>query len=253
MVTEIKDRTIALLIDSDNVSQDYFTILLEELNKYGNVTYKRIYGDFTSKQANGWRPLLLQHAIEPIQQYAAVTGKNATDSAMIIDAMDILYSAKVDCFCLATSDSDFTKLATRFRNENYIVIGAGEQKTPQSFRKACHHFLLMDTLLKTNKLADKKEANNDIYKNYNQTPDGVLSLPELIKLGRQIIVENTDDNDGWMNYGNFYQQLCVKENSFNPRNYCGQNKRPLNFFRELPGKPFTLKVDGHSQQIRNSK
>ena len=122
---EIKDRTIALLIDSDNVSSDYFSILLDELSQYGKVTYRRLYGDFTNPRANGWKNALLEYSIEQIQQVAFTTGKNATDSKMIIDAMDILYQGKVDCFCLATSDSDFTNLAMRFRNDNIAVIGAG--------------------------------------------------------------------------------------------------------------------------------
>ena len=146
---EIKDRTIALLIDSDNVSSDYFSILLDELSQYGKVTYRRLYGDFTNPRANGWKNALLEYSIEQIQQVAFTTGKNATDSKMIIDAMDILYQGKVDCFCLATSDSDFTNLAMRFRNDNIAVIGAGEQKTPLSFRRACDIFIAIYALLKT--------------------------------------------------------------------------------------------------------
>ncbi|MDE7082969.1 MAG: NYN domain-containing protein [Clostridia bacterium] len=136
---EIKDRTIALLIDSDNVSAKYFSIILDELSQYGKVTYRRLYGDFTNPKANGWKQALLDYSIEQIQQVAFTTGKNATDSKMIIDAMDILYKGNVDCFCLATSDSDFTNLAMRFRNDNLVVIGAGEQKTPSSF--IIHHML----------------------------------------------------------------------------------------------------------------
>jgi uncharacterized LabA/DUF88 family protein len=264
-IMQIEGKTIALLIDSDNISHDYFTILMEELNKFGTVTYRRIYGDFTTQNANGWRPLLQEYAIEPMQQYAGAAGKNSTDSAMIIDAMDILYTEKVDCFCLATSDSDFTKLATRLRNANIVVIGAGEQKTPQSFRAACSQFLLMDTLLATSKGAkqsaatvDKKSTTTakktaekaDEYVGYTQDPQGVLSLKKLIELAKQIIKENDDDGDGWMNYGLFIQQLRNRENSFNPRNYCGENKRELTFFKDLPNKPFTIEVGGNKQRIK---
>ena len=154
---EIKDRTIALLIDSDNVSSDYFSILLDELSQYGKVTYRRLYGDFTNPRANGWKNALLEYSIEQIQQVAFTTGKNATDSKMIIDAMDILYQGKVDCFCLATSDSDFTNLAMRFRNDNIAVIGAGEQKTPLSFRRACDIFIAIDALLKTGQAQKEKK------------------------------------------------------------------------------------------------
>jgi len=133
---EIRDKVIALLIDSDNISREYYAILLDELSKYGRVTYRRLYGDFSKPKANDWQQVLLDYSIEQVQQIAYTSGKNATDSSMIIDAMDILYKRKVDCFCLATSDSDFTGLAMRFRNDNIIVIGAGEEKTPSSFRKA---------------------------------------------------------------------------------------------------------------------
>lgn len=153
---EIKDRTIALLIDSDNISSDYFSIILDELSQYGKVTYRRLYGDFTNPKANGWKSVLLEYSIEQIQQVTFTSGKNATDSKMIIDAMDILYKGNVDCFCLATSDSDFTNLAMRFRNDNLIVIGAGEDKTPQSFRRACDIFISIDKLLKT-----REQPNNN--------------------------------------------------------------------------------------------
>lgn len=152
---EIKDKTIALLIDSDNISREYYSILLDELSKYGRVTYRRLYGDFSKPKSNGWKDALLEYSIEQIQQIAYTNGKNATDLSMVIDAMDILFKGKVDCFCLATSDSDFTGLAMRFRNDNIIVIGAGEEKTPDSFRKACDRFISIDELLKATKQPGK--------------------------------------------------------------------------------------------------
>lgn len=152
---EIKDKTIAMLIDSDNVSKEYYAILLDELSKYGRVTYRRLYGDFSKPKSNGWKDALLEYSIEQIQQIAYTNGKNATDLSMVIDAMDILFKGKVDCFCLATSDSDFTGLAMRFRNDNIIVIGAGEEKTPDSFRKACDRFISIDELLKAKKDTEK--------------------------------------------------------------------------------------------------
>ena len=263
---ENKDRTIALLIDSDNISQDYFAILMEELNKFGSITYSRIYGDFTSQNANGWRPLLLEHAIEPMQQYPSVSGKNATDSAMIIDAMDIMYTGKVDCFCLATSDSDFTKLATRFRNANITVIGAGEAKTPIAFRAACHHFLLMDTLLantkaketaqKTSAKAGQKKPSTETTETkkaggYILKPSGVLSLEKLVSEVKEIIKQWDSNGDGWANYGNVYGELCKKHNTFQPKNY-GVNMTPINFFKNLPQKPFTIEVGPGVQRIRTN-
>jgi len=194
---EIKDRTIALLIDSENISQKYFTILLDELNNLGNVTYKRIYGDFTKTNADGWRSLLLEFAIEPMQQYSCTVGKNSTDSAMIIDAMNILYKGVVDCICLATSDSDFTKLATRFRNEKYVVIGAGEEKTPQAFRTACHRFLLMDVLLAKSKDKKIKVAETPAVKEQT-SPKGEnkpIAQNRLIELAKTIIRNGADMAD----------------------------------------------------------
>ncbi|MDR1138733.1 MAG: NYN domain-containing protein [Clostridiales bacterium] len=154
---EIKDKTIALLIDSDNISREYYSVLLEELSKYGRVTYRRLYGDFSKPKQNGWQSVLLEHSIEQRQQSNYTKGKNSTDSSMIIDAIDILYTGKVDCFCLATSDSDFTGLAVRFRNDNLIVIGAGEKKTPQSFRHACDRFIAIDDLLQVHRLSRTKD------------------------------------------------------------------------------------------------
>lgn len=140
------DKRYALLIDADNVSAKYITPILDELSKYGNVTYKRIYGDWTSRQNSSWKDELLSSSITPIQQFSYTTGKNATDSALIIDAMDILYTSTVDGFCIVSSDSDFTKLASRIRETGLTVIGMGEKKTPLAFRKACDIFTRLELL-----------------------------------------------------------------------------------------------------------
>jgi len=238
---EIENRTIALLIDSENISQKYFTILMDELNKFGDVTYRRIYGDFT--KANGWRDMLLQFAIEPMQQYSSVAGKNSSDAAMIIDAMDILYKGNVDCICLATSDSDFTKLATRFRNEGYVVIGAGEEKTPSSFRVACHRFLLMDVLLKDIKEeapAVKPEKEKTVTKSAKVaeeqpaplTESILISLRRLVDIAKEIIESNAE-SDGWMHLSTFMNELYKKENAFNPKNYGYPHGKPSLFFKAV--------------------
>ena len=191
---EIKDRTIALLIDSDNISSDYFSIILDELSQYGKVTYRRLYGDFTNPKANGWKSVLLEYSIEQIQQVTFTSGKNATDSKMIIDAMDILYKGNVDCFCLATSDSDFTNLAMRFRNDNLIVIGAGEDKTPQSFRRACDIFISIDKLLKT-----REQPNNNRKGKAKKTENSSQKVDKIIKIAKSIVQEGADI-DGWMHF-----------------------------------------------------
>lgn len=144
------DDRFALLIDADNVSAKYIKPILDELSKYGNVTYKRIYGDWTSTYNSSWKEELLQNSITPIQQFSYTQGKNATDSAMIIDAMDMLYTSELEGFCLVSSDSDFTKLASRLRESGRMVIGMGESKTPGPFRKACDIFTELELLLEDN-------------------------------------------------------------------------------------------------------
>ena len=142
----MKDLKIAVLIDGDNIPSKYISEMMEEITKYGTPTVKRIYGDWTKPHLAKWKNVLLENAISPVQQYSYTTGKNATDSAMIIDAMDILYSNKVDAFCLASSDSDFTKLETRLREAGLQVFGIGEKKTPDPFIVACDKFIYLEIL-----------------------------------------------------------------------------------------------------------
>ena len=140
------DRRFAVLIDADNVSDKYIKIILDEVSTQGVANYKRIYGNWTSPTMASWKNVLLDYSVTPIQQYSYTTGKNATDSAMIIDAMDILYSGKVEGFCLVSSDSDFTRLASRLREGGMTVIGMGEKKTPKPFIAACNMFRYLDVL-----------------------------------------------------------------------------------------------------------
>ena len=137
---------LAVLIDADNAQPSIIAALLAEIATYGEATVKRIYGDFTASASAGWKKVLQNHAIKPVQQYAYTTGKNATDSTMIIDAMDLLYTRRFDGFCLVSSDSDFTGLALRIREEGLLVFGFGEEKTPEAFRNACHKFVLTEVL-----------------------------------------------------------------------------------------------------------
>lgn len=165
---------LALLIDSDNVSSKYLNGIFDELSQYGTVTYRRIYGDFTTSANARWSEKLLEKSIIPIQQFSNTSGKNATDSALIIDAMDLLYNSNVDGFCIVSSDSDFTRLASRLRESGKIVIGMGEKKTPDSFRAACTVFTELENLLEsetkssaTNKAAIVEDIINIITKNDN--------------------------------------------------------------------------------------
>src|SRR6195952_312461 len=160
----IKDLRLAVLIDADNVPYANVKQMFEEIAKYGTPTFKRIYGDWTSPGKSGWKSVLLPNAITPIQQYSYTTGKNASDSALIIDAMDILYTGKVDGFCIVSSDSDFTRLATRLREAGMRVFGMGERKTPTPFISACDKFIYIEilkeerTVVKATSIATKEKT-----------------------------------------------------------------------------------------------
>jgi uncharacterized protein (TIGR00288 family) len=158
-------RAIAVLIDGDNAQAALLPQVLAEISKFGLITVKRIYGDWTTTSMNSWKKLLHKYAIQPIQQFRYTVGKNATDSAMIIDAMDLLHSNDVDGFCIVSSDSDYTRLATRIREEGLFVIGVGEKKTPEAFTNACNQFIYCENLTETKetKKITKKEEKSDMH------------------------------------------------------------------------------------------
>ena len=209
----MEDQKFALLIDSDNISADYIKIILQELSKYGTVTYKRIYGDWTRSTSNKWKDVLLANSINPVQQYSYTTGKNATDSAMIIDAMDILYSGHVTGFCLASSDSDFTRLAMRLRESGMYVIGMGERKTPEPFRSACEKFVLLD--LVSNVDSPVKNTPNSTLET---TTDALTPLSEIEQALVKIIADNGTDGIS-MDIGELGSRLSKMYPSFDVRNY----------------------------------
>lgn len=189
------DDKYALLIDADNVSAKYIKPILDELSKYGNVTYKRIYGDWTSTYNSSWKEELLHNSITPIQQFSYTHGKNATDSAMIIDAMDMLYTSELEGFCLVSSDSDFTKLASRLRESGKTVIGMGEDKTPAPFRKACDIFTVLELLLEDNTI--EKEEKCTIHttgKDARKSSTDVVSKNQIEESVVKIITENQNDD-----------------------------------------------------------
>lgn len=216
------DLKLAVLIDGDNIPSAYVKEMMEEIAKYGNPTIKRIYGDWTKPNLSKWKNLLLENAITPIQQYGYTTGKNATDSAMIIDAMDILYSEKVNGFCLVSSDSDFTRLATRLREAGMQVFGIGEKKTPHPFIVACDKFIYIE-ILKNQVEGSITEANksNSIEKN---SVDKVT--PQVIKVISTTISDLADD-DGWAFLGDVGSLLQKKQPNFDSRNFGFQKLTPL--------------------------
>ena len=211
---------LAVLIDGDNIPSAHVKEMMEEIAKYGNPTIKRIYGDWTNPHLSKWKNLLLQNVITPIQQYAYTTGKNATDSAMIIDAMDILYSEKVNGFCLVSSDSDFTKLATRLREAGMQVIGIGEKKTPTPFIVACDKFIYIEILRK------QSTSKEDI----NKKDEAVESIdritPKVIKLISSTITDSSDE-DGWAFLGDVGSLIQKKQPNFDSRNYGFEKLTPL--------------------------
>ena len=188
----MEDR-IALLIDADNVSAKYIKPILDELSKYGNVTYKRIYGDWRRSNSASWKEELLQNSITPIQQFSYTHGKNATDSAMIIDAMDMLYTSELEGFCLVSSDSDFTKLASRLRESGKLVIGMGEDKTPSPFRKACDIFTVLELLLEDSTM-EKDERSSGQQHEKEQKKGTAPSKQQIEEVVVKIITENQNDD-----------------------------------------------------------
>ena len=233
-------RRLAVLIDADNAQASVIEGLLAEVAKYGLASVKRIYGDFTSQQLGQWKKVLLQHSISPVQQFAYTVGKNATDSSLIIDAMDLMYTGRFDGMCLVTSDSDFTRLAQRLREEGLTVYGFGERKTPDAFVQACDKFVYTEVLrAEQTASAPSRPAQKAAKKVAAKTtqaqgkpavapaspapapkPAGPLPLP--LELIRQAIEEASDD-EGWAHLGTMGSYLNKVRPDFDPRLY-GQKK-----------------------------
>lgn len=229
---------LAVLIDADNAQASVIEGLLEETAKYGVASVKRIYGDFTAQNSNSWKKVLLKHSINPVQQFAYTTGKNATDSSLIIDAMDLMYTGRFDGMCLVSSDSDFTRLAQRLREEGLTVYGFGERKTPDAFVQACDKFIYTEVLRVETKaelqeakalVAETREAPAALQpssekgilppiERVSAKLDGTAILPVPFDLLRQAIEEVSDD-DGWSrlaDVGNYIQKI---KNDFDSRLY----------------------------------
>jgi uncharacterized LabA/DUF88 family protein len=225
------DQRLAVLIDADNVPPSRIKAMLEEIAKYGTPTFKRIYGDWTSPTKSSWKSVLLPYAITPIQQYSYTTGKNASDSALIIDAMDILYSGKVGGFCIVSSDSDFTRLATRLREAGMTVYGMGEKKTPLPFISACDKFIYIEIL--ESPVQEEKSISDSPSTAKKIKPPAALTskpmskvTPEFVKLVKDSINDLADE-DGWAFLSNLGLLLIKKMPDFDPRNYGYKKLTPL--------------------------
>lgn len=216
-----QDNRFAVLIDADNVSEKYIKFILDEISNDGVATYKRIYGDWTKPALGMWKNVLLDFSITPIQQYGYTTGKNATDSAMIIDAMDILYSGNVEGFCIVSSDSDFTRLAVRLRESGMFVVGMGEKKTPTAFISACNKFRYLEVLAQDDNPVVAPEESADEAESTEMTP------LETIRSAIRTIVQEISDDDGRAFVGEIGNMLVRRYPDFDVRNYGFRKLTPL--------------------------
>ena len=216
------DKRFAILIDADNVSEKYIKLILDEISADGIATYKRIYGDWTRPAMNSWKNVLLDYSITPIQQYGYTTGKNATDSAMIIDAMDILYSGNVEGFCIVSSDSDFTRLAVRLRESGMYVVGMGEKKTPNPFIAACNKFKYLEVLNQA--VNAPKEVEKVPLLPVEESPDmtGIATVKKAI----EAILDEYDE-DEWVFIGDIGSRLQKRFPDFDTRNYGYKKLTPF--------------------------
>ena len=227
----LNDLRLAVLIDADNIPYSNVKGMLEEIAKYGTPTFKRIYGDWTMPTISGWKSVLLENAITPIQQYSYTKGKNSTDSALIIDAMDILYSGKVDGFCIVSSDSDFTRLATRLREAGMKVIGIGERKTPYPFIVACDKFIYLEiitsTTLSIEPSTEPKKKGKPVVRKKKIEESNQPSPAKIVKrLIASSITDIADDN-GWAYLGDVGNLILKKQPDFDPRNFGFPKLTPL--------------------------
>ncbi len=206
-------RKIALLIDGDNAQASLLPQMLVEAGKYGQVTVRRIYGDWTTANMKQWKDVLNYHAIQPVQQFRYTVGKNATDSAMIIDAMDILHSGVVDGFCLVSSDSDYTRLATRIRESGIFVMGIGAKKTPKAFVNACDVFVYTENLV-----SEAKPQKSRTQKSRSRKKKEEEEEPEPLPILRQAF-EMAVQEDGWASLAAIGNALYQLDPGFDPRTY----------------------------------
>jgi hypothetical protein len=221
--TEETSMRLAVLIDADNAQAAVIEGLLAEIARFGEATVKRIYGDFTSQASASWKRVLQKYAIKPVQQFAYTTGKNATDSTLIIDAMDLLYTRKFDGFCLVTSDSDFTGLAMRLREEWLTVFGFGEQKTPEAFKNACHKFVFTEVLRPATRSEHPVAAPRSrsvkvaaVPQPQRETLKAQVDFPKNFVLDA---IDQSSDDAGWANLGTFGRYLTNLQPDFDSRIY----------------------------------
>lgn len=237
---DILQHRLAVLIDADNAMPSITEELMTEVAKYGVASVKRIYGDWTTPNLGGWKSVLLEHSIQPIQQFRYTVGKNATDSAMIIDAMDLLYTKRFDGFCLVSSDSDFTRLASRIREEGLLVYGIGEKKTPKAFVSACDKFIYTEVIRVI------KEGSKPAVK--LRTANELKGDTQLVNLLRTAL-EAASDESGWAQLGAVGSNIAKQAPEFDPRNYGYSKLGELAAALQLFEIDERVQSDGHSRSI----
>ncbi|MFA6041456.1 MAG: NYN domain-containing protein [Methylophilus sp.] len=251
---------LAVLIDADNTFNviEIIDELFVEISKFGDASVRRIYGDWTKPQLNRWKEVLPKHAIQPIQQYANTKGKNATDSALIIDAMDLLYTAPLDGFCIISSDSDFTRLAIRFRESGKLVYGFGEEKTPESLKAACNQFIYFEILLQ-NKTIETVTTTSSSSAKPKTEPEEAKLIPVAKKTSQELAmdtklvslirsaIETLSDDDGYAPMGGVKNHMVKNFSAFDSRNY-GYPK-----FSDLINTIKLFELDSHKQRIRDKR
>ncbi|TXJ02750.1 MAG: NYN domain-containing protein [Acinetobacter sp.] len=250
---DLKPKKLAVLIDADNSSINSIESVLEEIAKFGIASVKRVYGDWSSDTLKNWRDVLLPHAITPVQQFAYTKGKDATDMILIIDAMDLLYSGALDGFCIVSSDSDFTPLASRIRESGLMVYGFGRKKTPEAFRKACDKFIYIENL----EIEEKEEIKQDAAIKRKQPESNKSDPNEKIETVKQQIdratlnliykaVKDNSDDNGWANLSIVGQFITAVKPAFDSRNYGRAKLSSLIKMLNL----FETKIEGSQMYLR---
>ncbi len=238
-LSEPSQTRLAVLIDADNAQPLITEGLMSEIAKYGVASVKRSYGDWTTPSLSGWKAVLLEHSIQPVQQFRYTVGKNATDSAMIIDAMDLLYTKRFEGFCLVSSDSDFTRLASRIREEGLLVYGFGEKKTPKAFVSACDKFIFTEVLRfrESTGTAVKQKTGNELKRD-----------AKLVALLRNAL-EAASDESGWAHLGTVGSNIAKQAPEFDPRNYGFSKLGELAAAIDIFNIDERVQSDGHSRAI----
>lgn len=256
---DIQTKKLAVLIDADNSSVTSVPLILEEIAKYGIASVKRVYGDWSNESLKNWRDILLPNAITPVQQFAYTAGKDATDMGMIIDAMDLLYSGALDGFCIISSDSDFTPLASRIRESGLIVYGFGRKKTPEAFRKACDKFIYVENLTVEEKLfvenksieekdTLKKTNNENTLKKISEKDNTPIIDRATLNLIYKAVKDNSDES-GWANLSTVGQYISMVKPDFDARNYGRAKLSGLIKMLEL----FETKIEGSQMYLKKQK